>query len=246
MTSILWRLRARTGLLACAVLLIFPLTPSHAAGPEQFYEPAPGKGQTRVEYNGQFGNTSVAERSHSLELFHGLAEGVALGVELEAEAAKGDFNAEELGVGALFDLAGKEEGFKLAMLVQAGVTTEGDFPQIEARLIGEQEVAEFDLLANLILRRQNADEEGAALAYALLAEREVTETLSLGFELSGQAARLQGYDNGFEKAHYAGPSVTVSWPTEGGEFGLGLKYLRRIAGDEGSRSTVRLVAGATF
>lgn len=230
-------------LIAAGLLMSAP-SAAHAEGPEQLYEPGPAAGAWSLESNSQFGR---GDRSHTLELFHGVRDGLALGVEIEAEAGGGEFALEEFGIGAIIGLNDKEALIHLATLLQVGVTTEGDFPQLEARLIGEHESGRWRILGNAIVRRVDADERGASLGYAVTVERSIGETVRLGVEASGQAVRLSGFGEGFERAHYAGPSVGVEFELgDERELELGLKYLRRLDGGDEFRDTVRLVAELEF
>lgn len=69
----------------------------------------------------------------------------------------------------------------------------------------------------------------------------------LGIEASGQAARLGGFSGGLETAHYIGPSISVGWNlSEERELAVGLKYLRRLGGNDDYGDTIRLVADLGF
>ena len=122
-----WRALFRTAL--ASALSMAAAAPAHAGGPEQFYEPGPPAGGWSLEYNGQFGRSAGAERPHSVELFHGLTDRIALGVEVEAGSEHGTLRAEEFGASALVTLTGEEAPTEVALLLQAGVTTDGDFPR---------------------------------------------------------------------------------------------------------------------
>ena len=221
---------------------------AQAEGPEQLYEGAPAVGRSSLEHNGQFGSTKQGERPHSLELFYGLTDQLALGMEVEAEAAGAELVVEELAVGAIVDLAGDEEAAaQLSLLIQAGVTTDGDLPQLETRLIGEHLAGKWRALGNLIVRHTEGDESGTSLGYAMLIEREIAEDLRFGLEASGQAARLSGFREGFESAHYAGPSVSFGYELdEERELELGLKYLKRLDAGHAYDESVRLAVEFEF
>ncbi len=230
-----------------AALALSCATQAAAEAPEQLYEPAPALGEWRLEYNGQIGRTEGSPRPHSLELFRGISEHIALGVEIEGEAEDGRLLVEEFGVGAIFGLTGEDAPVEAALLVQAGVTTEGDFPQLEARLIVEHERGPWEMLGNVNVRRVDAEEQGTSLGYAATVHRRLSDNFALGVETSGQAARLGGYTGGFDAGHYAGPSATLSFDVANGrEVELGIRYLRRIDAGDAYRDTVRLVFGFAF
>jgi hypothetical protein len=222
-------------------------TTAHAGAPEQTYEPGPKAGAWQLEYNGEFGLSGEAERGHSVEVFRGISDRIALGVEVESEVSDGDFRVEEIGLGALVGLTGEGTAVEAALLLKAGVSTDGDFPQLESRLILERDSEKWNLLGNLNLRYEKGEESGTSLAYAATAHRKLSEHLALGVEASGQITRLGGFAGGFESAQYAGPSVALSWELgDDREVEVGLKYLRRLnAGDE-HRDTARLVLGFSF
>jgi hypothetical protein len=220
---------------------------AHAGPPEQLYETGPEAGTWQLEYNGQFGNSAKGERPHSIEIFRGISESVALGFEIEGEQSDGNFRVEEFGLEALVALTGENADLEAAVLLKAGISTDGDFPQLESRFILEHESEKWNLLGNVNLLYAKGDETGTSVGYAVAAHRNISEHFGLGIESSGQIARLSGYDDGFERAQYVGPSVRLSWEIgEAQEIEIGLKYLRRIdAGDE-NRDTLRIAAGFTF
>lgn len=221
--------------------------PARAEGPEQFYEPGPGAGRWSLEYNGQFGRTGGAERPHSVELFRGVSERVAVGVEVEGESEGGEFAIEELGLGAIIALTGKDAAFQTAMLVQAGVTTAGDFPQLEARLIARRAADRWHALGNIIVRHVDRDHRWTELGYAFALHREIADEIRLGLELSGQAARLGGAVQGFEAGHYAGPSLSAEFDVGGErEIEVGLKYLKRVDSAGAYEDNARLVLSLRF
>ena len=230
---------------AVAVLSLSAGGIAHAGPPEQFYEPGPSKSRTQIEYNGQFGGDG--ERPHSLEGFVGVSDRLALGLEVEAEATDSDVDADEFGVGAILALTGEEAPLEFALLLQAGVTANGDFPQIEARLIAEHEVGDWEFLGNLILRSEDAEEQGVSLGYALSLHHELGKTVAIGLEASGQAARLDGFEAGFDTAQYLGPSLQFSLDAgPNTEIEVGVKYLHRLDSGDDYRDTLRLMIGLGF
>ena len=231
--------------LTLAVAMLATGSAARAEGPEQLYEGPPEARGWSLESNSQFG--SGDERAHSVELFRGVGERLALGVEVEAEAGGGEFAVEELGVGALIGLSREDAPLQLAALVQVGVTTGGDLAQLEARLIGEHQRNAWRVLGNAIVRRVHADERGTSLGYAFAVDRQLGETFRLGVEASGQAASLGGFDHGFEPAHYAGPSAALALELGGErEVELGVKYLTRVSGGSEGGGMLRVVAGLEF
>lgn len=226
-----------------ALGLIAIAAPASAEGPEQLYEPGPAAGRLNIEYNGRIGASSDAERAYGLEAFYGISDRVSLGVELETEVEDGKLGVEELGLGLVFNLTDELAPVELALLVQAGVTSDGDFPQLEARFIAERMSERWHAVGNVIVRRVDAEERGASVAYALLVERRVADDIHLGTEVSGQLARLGGFGGAFERGTYFGPSLSAGWDISGErELELGVKYLRRLDGGDRDRHTVRLVA----
>lgn len=217
--------------------------PARAGGPEQLYEPGPGAGRWNIEYNGQQGKSSDAERPHTLEAFHGVTDRVALGFELESEVERGKLTLDEFGVGAIFNLADEQAPVEVSVLVQAGITPDGEFPQLETRLIAERSSGAWHALGNVTVRRVNADERGTSLGYAVLLERSIGDDVRLGAELSGQLARLGGFAGEFERGSYFGPSLSAGWEIgDDRELELGVKYLRRLDRGDQYRHTVRMVA----
>lgn len=224
----------------CLILTIAFATPALAKGPEQFYEPGPGNGGTRLEYDGQIGVTTGTPRAHSAELFHGVSDRLAIGIEVEGGAEDSRFSVEDFGLGAIVGLTRKDAPVEAAIMVQAGITTTGSFPQLETRLLLKHRRGPANLLANVIIRRVDDIEQGASLGYAASAHFDLADGLALGAEASGQAARLAGYDLGFETAHFVGPSLMVSKEAGNAELNFGVRYLRRIDPGAGYRDTVRL------
>jgi len=219
-----------------------------AEAPEQIYERAPGPGHTRIEYNGQFLSSRGGHRPQILEVYHGVGERVALGVSVEGASSHGEFEIERFGAGALVDLI-EDAPVEVGFLVEAAVTTDGEGPQLQGRLILESEFGHGRALGNVIVRRENTHEdEGTYLGYSGLLDFQVAEHLRLGIETSGQAARLEGFSHHhFDRAHYVGPSVTAEWELENHqEFEAGLKYVRRVDSDEEYRDTLRLVLAYHF
>lgn len=233
-----------------ASLTALALTTAVQAGaeaPEQIYKPGPHEGHSHLEYNGQIGKTAHAARPHGVELFHGVSDRLALGIAVESEAEDSHFKVEKIAIGALIGLTREDAPVHAAMLVLAGVTTDGDFPQLETRLIVEHKSGPWAALGNVYLRRIDAHEQGTSLGYAATLHHKIADHFSLGAEVSGQAARLSGYAHGFDAAQFAGPSATVTWDLAGGkEIEIGVKYLRRIDSGSTHRDTVRMAFGFAF
>lgn len=230
-----------------AVLAMTTAVQAGAEAPEQIYKPGPHEGHSHLEYNGQIGETRHAARPHAVELFHGVSDGLALGIAVESEAEDSHFKVEKIAIGALIDLTREDAPIHAAMLVMAGVTTDGNFPQLDTRLIVEHESGPWTALGNVYWRRIDAHEQGTSLGYAATLHHKIADHVSVGAEVSGQAARLSGYSHGFDAAQYAGPSAIVSWDVAGGkELEIGVKYLRRIDSGSTYRDTVRMAFGFAF
>ena len=218
---------------------------ARAEGPEQLYERGPDAGHWRLEYNGQLGRTVAGERSHSLETFRGLTDRLAVGLEVEASVEDGRLDVEELSVGALLALSPEGARIDISMLAKAGIARDGRLAGMEARLIGKFGREAWRALANVIVRRVEGEEPDSSLGYALLVDRALAG-VRLGVEVSGRVTGLDRASRDAPNASYAGPSLSVEGRLGDREFELGLKYLRRIDGENPYRDTVRIVAALEF
>lgn len=218
-----------------------------AQSPEQLEQLEPDDGEWQAEYYGTFGSTKGAERSHSVELYHGIAPGLAIGAEVEAEADGGKLSFDELMLAAIATLRDDDDrGPGLGVMASAGFDRQLNLSGLEARLIIEQESDTWWWQGNVMLRRQLGDNRGTMLAYGWSLQRAVANNVWLGFEGSGQAARLAGFAAGAERGQFVGPSLTAEIKTgKNSEIELGLAAFRRVAGD-GPRQTVRLFVQAGF
>ena len=225
--------------------LLLAAAPANAEAPERLYGSAPSQGHSLIEYNGQFLSSRGGHRPHEIEFYHGVGKTLALGIAAEGVASHGEFEVEKFSVGAHLNLS-KESPVKVSALVQTGITTDGNFPQLEGRLIAQTEAGPLRMLGNAIVRRVEHDEdEGTYLGYAAVVDGEIADHVRLGVEASGQFARLEGFSHHhFHRAHYAGPSLTAAFEMpHHRELELGVKYLRRLDSDHEYRDTIRLVAG---
>lgn len=239
--------RYRAAFAAALFAAPFGAVPAWADAPEQLYEHGPGRGSFALEYNGQAGDGDPVARPHSLELIAGITDRLALGIEIEGEVEEGRLRADEFAVGSLFGLTDAEAPVAISVLLQAGISRHGDWPQAQARLIAEHESEVWALNFNVIVRREEGEESGSALAFAATAHRRLTEGLSLGAEVSGQVARLSSFSSGFDAAQYAGPSLAFEFePEDGPEVEIAINYLRRIDPGASHRDTLRLVLGLEF
>jgi hypothetical protein len=223
-------------------LLSIHAAPAMAEAPEQLYGSAPDRGQIEVEYNGQFANGEPDERPHSLELFAGISDRVAIGLEIEGESEGegGTFRTEEYALGALIDLTPQDAPVSVIVLAQVGIGHDGSFPHLQGRLIVGHEGEKWLWNSNLILRREASNEPTTDLAYAATAQQRFGSGFRAGLEVSGQIDRLAGPRDEFDPAHYAGPTVGFEAGDEGGTgFEVSLTYLWRIDRGDASRRTVR-------
>jgi opacity protein-like surface antigen len=236
---------------ALAVLIAPAIGPIHAAyaqSPEQIDQLEPDGGEWQAEYSGQFGSTDDNERQHSLELFYGVSDSFAIGVEVEAEAEDGDLGFGEAGISALYKFNDPEEApLGLGVMLSARLDGDGVLSEAEARFIAEKKTDKWWGQANVMLRHANEDgEKGELLAYGWNLSHAVTEQFWLGVEGSGQAAKLGGFDLGFEKAHFAGPAAVLDLEIANDkEVELGFAWFRRLS-DEGPRNTARIFVQFDF
>lgn len=221
---------------------ILPQTSAHAEAPEQLDQLEPDGGEWQAEYFGQYGSTDGAERQHAIELFYGVSDSFALGVEIEADAEDGELGFGEAGISALYKFNDPEEA-PVGLGVMLSARFDGDFviSEAELRVIAEKKTAQWWVQANAMLRHAHEDgEDGELLAYGWNLSHAVTEQLWLGVEGSGQAARLSGFDLGFEKAHFAGPAVVLDLDMgEDRDVEIGFAWFRRLS-DSGPRNTARI------
>lgn len=221
--------------------------PARADVPKQVYEHGPDAGSFSLEYNGQVGDGDPFARPHSLEAFAGVSDRLASGIEIEGEVEEGNLHVVEFALGTLLGLTDAEAPVALSILLQVGTNRHGDFPQAQARLIAEHKTSLWTFNGNLIVRRQEGEEDGSALAFAATAHRNIAHGIARGVEMSGQVARVSGFPSGFDAAQYTGPSLAFELdPERGPEVEIGFKYLHRIDTGNSSRDTLRLVFGMEF
>lgn len=244
---------ARTAALVGAALL-FAAGEAEATGPEQVEELGPRRGEWLFEYYGQFGDGSPEGRKHSGSSFYGVTDWLALGGETQTRYVSGaevqdglrlDFDSAV----ALLRFSDPEQAaIGSGLWLQAGLDTDGELAQLEARLILEKQSPAFRSRANAMLRRVNQeDEEGSYVAYGATLQYALSERVWLGIEGSGQAFRISGFDREpFEDGHYLGPSLNVEFPIgPEARLDVGLAYFRRL--DEGDlRDTARLALQLRF
>jgi hypothetical protein len=239
------------GSCALALLLAFavaPMAPAYAEAPEQLDQLEPEGGEWQAEYYGQFGSTDGNERQHSLEIYYGVSDSLAIGVEVEAEAEDGDFGFGEAGISALYKFNDPEEApLGLGVLLSARLDDEATLSEAEARFIAEKKSDTWWGQANVMLRHVNEDDEkGELLAYGWNLSHSVTDQFWLGVEGSGQIAKLGGFDLGFDKAHFIGPAAMLELEVaEDKEVEIGFAWFRRLS-DESPRNTARFFVQFDF
>lgn len=227
-------------LLALAALLLVP-APALAAGPEELEQLEPESGEWQLEYNVLVGSDGEAE--HAVQTLYGVADNLALGIEVEGASDGDGLDIEGFAPTALILFSDAEaEPFGLGLELQAEFEGEVELSGLQARLIAERRTGSWWAQANLMLRHNR--EEGASatgLAYAWGLSRTIREGLWLGFESSGQAARVGGSSAVFDRGnHFVGPSLTFEPRISADhEVEMGLAWHHRIAG-EGPRDSVSL------
>lgn len=208
--------------LILAAALAAAAGPAFAQGPEQLEQLEPDGGQLQFEYYGLVARGE--EDEHSFQVLYGVADRLALGVELETEG---------FAPTALYRFTDPEEDpVGIGVEAQAELDWDFDLASVEGRLILERVREDWWLQGNLLLRheREGGDWE-TGLAYGWAVSRALGEGIWLGLEGSGQAA-----DGG----QFAGPALTFEQELAGGsEIEIGLAYQRRLAG-EGARDSARL------
>ena len=239
-----------------AIAMACAAAPALAGGPEQIEQLQVRRGDWLLEYYGQFGeaNGSDEGREHSGTAFYGLTDGLAIGGELQTSYRSGpeindrlyfDFDS----VVALLTFADPEQGpVGAGVWLQAGLDTDGELAQLEARLILEKRTDRVWARANTMLRRINEeDEEGTLVAYGAAVQFAAAERLWLGVEGSGQAFRVSGFNQQpFKDGHYLGPSLNYELElTSQTTLDVGLAYFRRLDSDD-LRDTARLSLQLTF
>jgi hypothetical protein len=228
--------------ISVAVFAVVGSTSVNAETSELLDQLEPGNGEWQAEYHGQFGSSETYERPHGIEVYRGISDAIAIGVEVEGEVDDGDFRVGEFGLSLLTRFGNPEAGaLGTGVLMSASINDEGKLSEAEARFIIEQKGDKWWGQANAMLRHANEDgEKGELLAYGWNLSRAVTENAWLGIEGSGQAARLGGFAGGFDRAHFAGPAMMFEVePAEDKELEIGLAWFRRL-GDNGPRNTARL------
>lgn len=234
---------------ATAAMLAFASSAASAQSIEQLEQLEPDQGQWQSEYNGSFGNDAFG-LGHSLELQYGLTDNLVIGVEAEAEKMDGDLSFGEVGASAIFKIADPEED-PMGFGVMLSASTDGHrISNTELRFITEKQNEDWWLQGDLMLRHvHEAEEKGSLLAYGWNISRKVAGPAWLGLEGSGQAARLGGFSDGFEKGHFVGPALTLEFEPAEGHGGvdteIGIAGFRRVGGD-GPRNLARIFVQLTF
>lgn len=248
MTTKYSHLRRFTALAAASIALAIPGT-AWAEGPEELEQLEPEGGELQIEYFGQIGSTSDAEREHAFEANYGLTDNFIIGGEVEAEVEDGKMIFESAGLSGLYKFSEAEgPGVGLGVKVAANIDRHGKLSQVESRFILAKSSDDWWGQANVMLRHvRGEDDKGELLAYSWSLQHAVAKNVWFGVEGSGQAARLGGFAvEGFEKAHYMGPSLTLELePAENRELELGLTWQRHL-GDNGPRNTIQIFAQFTF
>jgi hypothetical protein len=225
------------GRLLAAAALAGLSAAAHGAGPEQVEGLQPRAGEWLLEYFGTFGAGSSEGREHSGIAFYGVTDFLAVGGELQTRYRSGagvddglrfDYDS----VVALLRFSDPEvASVGTGLWLQAGLDSDGEVARLEARLIVQKETPALRARGNVMLRRDNQeDEEGALVAYSGTMQGRISERLALGVEGSGEAFRVAGFDRQpFEEGHWLGPAATIDFPLGGdAEFTVGLAYLRRL------------------
>ncbi|MBC9032251.1 hypothetical protein IAG41_07600 [Sphingomonas sp. JC676] len=225
--------------------MLFVASPSLAQeGPEQLEQIEPGAGEWQAEYYGAFGGGG----EQSVELLVGVSGQLALGAEVEFAGLRDGLRFESIGPVLLYRAIDPNvHPIGIGVGLHASIGRDGSFEGIEMRAIVERRARDWWLQADLILRRANADgSHGTGLAYAASVQRSVGSETWLGFEASGQIARLDGAAAlAPARQHYAGPSLTTELPIDGYEVELGLAWLQRLHGN-GAESGPRIFAQFAF
>ncbi|MBV7256638.1 hypothetical protein KCG44_07550 [Pacificimonas sp. WHA3] len=218
---------------------------AYAGSPEQLDQLEPEAGEWQLEYYGQFGTTEDTERNHALEAFYGVSDGVAIGFEIEGEAEDGTFEINEFGAMALFKLVDPDDApVGAGLMLAAAMNDDGELTEAEARFIVERVTETWWAQANVMLRHVDEDgEQGEFAAYSWSLQHAIADDVWFGAEGSGQAFDFGGFDDeddGFEAAHFVGPSLTAEFELSGdSEVEAGLAWFTRL-GDAGAKHTLRL------
>jgi len=228
-----------------AALVIAATVPAHAqSGPEQLDQIEPGEGLWQAEYFGTFGD----DGEQGLELLYGLSDRIALGVEAEFDGPADGLRFDSIAPILLIRLADPETAaLGFGVKLQGAISRSGALDSVEARGIIEHRGDRWWLQGDAIVRHARDDgASGTGLAYAVSIQRALADTVWLGIEASGQAARLRGHaDLAPTGLHYVGPSLTAEVPLGAAEVELGLAWLQRVAGD-GPESGPHIFAQFTF
>lgn len=175
-------------------LAVFSLhAPLRAAGPEEIEQLQLRKGDWLLGYHGNFGKPdSSGAREHSGRAFYGVTDMLALGGELQASYRSGPSVDDRLyfdfdSVVALLTFSDREQDpIGAGLWLQAGLDTDGEVAQLEARLILERKTPHIWARANAMLRRINEEsDEGTLVAYGGAMQYAATDQLWLGVEASG-------------------------------------------------------------
>lgn len=218
--------RAIAALLLSAILTI-PAAPALADSPEQLEQLEPERGQWQAELHSRFSGSKSEGGQHSLELFRGLSEVLALGLEVEAGWDHGSLQVDEVGAIALARFTdAREDALGAGLMVGAAVGTDGRVSEIEARAIAEKITQEWWAQGNVIWRGSREDgDRSEMLAYAWSASRWIAQGLWIGLEGSGRIA------GSAEPGHYAGSALAFELELGGREVEVGAAYLRRFGGE---------------
>lgn len=213
--------------LLLAAMLIIPAAAARGNGPEQLEQLEPERGEWQAELHSRFSGSKSEGGQHSLELFRGLSEHVALGVEVEGGWEDGSLQVDEVGAMALARFTdAREDAVGTGLMVGAAVGSDGRVSEIEARAIVEKITQDWWLQGNAIWRGSQEDGDGSErLAYAWSASRSIARSLWIGLEGSGRIAGAA------EPGHYAGPALAFELELGGREIELGAAYLRHFGGE---------------
>lgn len=173
---------------------------------------------------------------------------LVLGAEVEFSGPREGLRFEAIGPVLLYRAIDPDlHSIGIGVGLHASMGRDGSFEGMEVRAIIERRARDWWLQTDLILRRANDDGSYETnLAYAASVQRSLGSGTWLGFEASGQVARLGG-ETALAPAgrHYAGPSLTTELPIGGTEVELGLAWLQRLRGI-GAGSGPRIFAQFVF
>jgi hypothetical protein len=226
-------------LLGLSGIAAFSSVPAFAQEPEQVEQLEPGAGEWQAQYFGTFGKSDG--RGHAIEAMLGISARLAVGIELEAQAADSGLSFESFGPKLLYKFTAEDAPVGIGVQLQVGVSERASLEEAEARLIAERKDKRWWSQINGMIRRSGGDgEEGTVLAYAWSLQHALGGISWLGVEASGVSPVGSDSGGASEGGHFIGPSLTCEIETAPGrEVEVGVAALRRISGD-GSRNALRL------